>query len=175
MLHKWKLLNSKIAFDNPWFSVRQDAVQLPSGKVLDDYDVWLQGDIVLVVACTSAHDMVLVRQYRHGVREMLIEHPAGYVDEGENPEGTARRELLEETGFSAGDLRPLATFTSMPSKVVRTDDCFSRHTCDEGGRGSPRRYGRDRSARATVAQCAGNGATRGNVVNVLCGRHVAGD
>ena len=58
--------------------------------------------------------MVLVRQYRKAVEGTLLEVPAGSVDMGEGPEDCARRELLEETGYTAGRVELLASFYTTP-------------------------------------------------------------
>lgn len=117
-MKKWRLLDSKLAFDNKWFRVRQDVVRLPSGKTLDDYFVWLRGDVSLIVAVTPAKELVLVKQYKHGVGDIIIEHPAGFVDEHETPEEAAKRELLEETGYSAPEFKLIAKFSEAPAKEV---------------------------------------------------------
>jgi ADP-ribose pyrophosphatase len=64
-----------------------------------------------ILATTPDGDVLLVRQFREPLRASLLEIPAGLLDvEGESPEGCARRELLEETGYEAGALRPLGQF-----------------------------------------------------------------
>ncbi len=67
-----------------------------------------------VVAVTEDLEIVLVKQLRESVREELVEIPAGLLDlDGEEPIDCARRELFEETGYRAGEIRPLArVFTS---------------------------------------------------------------
>ena len=59
-----------------------------------------------VVALTTGDEVVLVREYRPGPEELLLELPGGAIDDGEDPLEAARRELLEETGYE-GDLRPV--------------------------------------------------------------------
>ena len=68
-----------------------------------------------VVARDPAGDVILVRQVREALRERLLEIPAGVFDqEGESAEDTARRELLEETGFRALAVEPLGTIVTSP-------------------------------------------------------------
>lgn len=117
-MKKWKKLDSKLALNTRWFTVRQDKVQLPNGKILDDYYVWLQGDIALVVPITKNHELVLVQQYKYAVDDVVIEYPAGFVDKHEQPDQAARRELLEETGYSSDSLSSLAVLTESPTKVI---------------------------------------------------------
>jgi 8-oxo-dGTP pyrophosphatase MutT (NUDIX family) len=118
MMKPWKVHNSAIAFDNPWMKIRQDSVELPNGTILDDYFVWLEGDVALVVPVTTEGDFILVRQYKHGVGRIVIEFPAGMVDPGERPEDAAHRELAEETGYTSSSLSLIATLVNSPTKVI---------------------------------------------------------
>ena len=115
-LKPWKLLKSATAFDHPWMRVRRDTVELPNGKVLDDWMLWASPEISLVVPMTSQGELVLVRQYKHGVGKIIYEFPAGFVDAGETPESAAKRELLEETNFIASKIEPIGLFLNHPTK-----------------------------------------------------------
>lgn len=119
-LHPWQLIDSTLAFDHPWMRVRRDTVRLPDGRLIDDYFVWLEGDMVLVVPVTPVAKFVLVRQYKHASGQMMIEFPAGMVDPGESPEQAARRELVEETGYTGPSFSLLAALTNNPTKAVGT-------------------------------------------------------
>jgi ADP-ribose pyrophosphatase len=123
-MQKWKLLHSELAFNHRWFKVRQDKVELPSGKVLDDYFVWPEGDVALVIPVTSNKEFVLVQQYKHAAGHIMIEYPAGMVNKEENPEDAARRELEEETGYSSEKLSFLCKLTNNPTKVVGNIYCY---------------------------------------------------
>lgn len=115
-MKKWKLLSSKMAFDNKWFKVQKDEVELPNKQIIDDYYVWLEPNVSMVVPITEDGKIVLVRQYKHGVNSLMIECPAGFADEGESYEETAQRELLEETGYKADTLELLGKLSKNPTK-----------------------------------------------------------
>lgn len=109
MLEKWEVVASKLAWESPWFRIRQDTVRLPTGLEMDDYYVLEQFDFLKVFALTADDRVVLVRQYKHGVRDVILELPGGFVEHGEDPLQAALRELQEETGYSA-ELRQVAAF-----------------------------------------------------------------
>lgn len=107
------LVSSKPVYAGKIFRVRQDVVRLPNGKE-STRDVVEHPGAVAVVPLMPDGKIVLVRQYRHPVGEIMLELPAGKLDPGEAPEMCARRELEEETGFKAGKLTKLAAFYSGP-------------------------------------------------------------
>ena len=113
---KWKTLRTEMVLDHRWYKVRREEVQLPDGRVLDDYYVSVRPEVALVFPVTAAGEVIMVRQYKHGAREVLLELPGGVCDPDEPPEEAARRELLEETGYAAGRLTHLATLHDDPTK-----------------------------------------------------------
>ncbi|MEC4891914.1 MAG: NUDIX hydrolase [Oscillatoria sp. PMC 1051.18] len=116
-LRKWKILASRLVLDNIWCRVRQDTIQLPNGKIIDDYFVNVRPEIAVVLPVTSNQEVVFVRQYRHGVEEILLELPAGrFNSDSEVGETAAARELTEETGYIAEKLVKLATLFDNPPK-----------------------------------------------------------
>lgn len=116
-IKKWKILESTFVIDNQWCRVKQDKVELPNGLIVDDYFVNIRPEIVLILPITQKQEVVFVRQYRHGVEEILIELPAGTFDpQKENSVDAARRELAEETGYQAPELIPLAKIYDNPVK-----------------------------------------------------------
>ena len=89
-----------------------------------------------VVALTETGDVLLVRQLRESVREILLEIPAGIYDvEGEDPVGCGAREVMEETGYRATDLVPLATIYTSPGFTDERIDLFTARAEDAGGPG----------------------------------------
>jgi len=116
-LKKWKLLQSKLVINNQWCQVRQDEVELPNGTIINDFFINVRPDIALVFPVTAQQEIVFVRQYRHGVGEVLLELPAGIFNSQEEiAEVAAIRELSEETGYVAEKLIKLATLCDNPVK-----------------------------------------------------------
>lgn len=115
-LRPWELLGSELAFDHRWYRVRRDTVRLPSGRVVDDYLVSLRPDVARLCAVTSYARLVLVRQWKQGVRSFMLELPGGVCDDNEDPAVTAGRELTEETGYICPNLTRLGSFELDPSK-----------------------------------------------------------
>ncbi|MEM1167784.1 MAG: NUDIX hydrolase [Cyanobacteria bacterium P01_H01_bin.35] len=122
---KWKLLQSRLVINNKWCQVRQDEVELPNGKIIDDFFINVRPDIALVFPVTAKQEIVFVRQYRHGVAEVLLELPAGsFNPQVEIPEVAASRELSEETGYVADKLIKLATLYDNPVKDTNSIHLF---------------------------------------------------
>ena len=116
-LTKWKILNSQYVLDNQWCRIRKDRVKLSNDRVVNDFYVNVRPDIVLILAVTQHEEFVFVRQYRHGVREILLELPGGSFDPNvESSLAAAERELREETGYIAQHMTHLATLYDNPVK-----------------------------------------------------------
>jgi 8-oxo-dGTP pyrophosphatase MutT (NUDIX family) len=97
----WQIVESHIVIDTPHLRLRRDEIELPSGKRIGSYYVRESRGFAVVFAVTPDERVVLVRQYKHGVARAVLELPAGGIDDGEDAEACARRELAEETGFVA--------------------------------------------------------------------------
>ncbi|MDJ0507652.1 MAG: NUDIX hydrolase [Crocosphaera sp.] len=116
-IQKWQILQSKLVINNQWCCVRQDQVKLPNGIIIDDYFVNLRPEIALILPVTPNQEIVFVRQYRHGVQEILLELPAGAFDpKKEDSVTAAKRELEEETGYIAQQLIFMKTIYDNPVK-----------------------------------------------------------
>jgi len=113
----WTTLGTELVVNHRWYQLRRDHVQLPTGQQLDDYFVSVRANVALIFALTPDQQVVLVRQYKHGIGEILIELPGGMVDEHEHtPLEAARRELLEETGYTSDQFEQVAEVSDNPTK-----------------------------------------------------------
>lgn len=101
-LRRWTIRSSTYRIDEPFLRVRSDTVELPDGHLIEGYFVRESRGFAIVAALTPERRFVLVRQYKHGIGEIVLELPAGMIDAGETPADCAVRELAEETGY-AGD------------------------------------------------------------------------
>jgi ADP-ribose pyrophosphatase len=113
---KWTVLESKVIWQRPWFALRVERVQTSRGAILEEYPLIDSRDWACVIAVTREQQLVLIRQYRHGVQSETLEFPAGGVDTGESPELAARRELLEETGYAAEHWHHLLSVSPEPTR-----------------------------------------------------------
>jgi len=96
-IRPWKVLESNHLRKN----VRVDQCEFPNGKIVEavvlEYGTW-----VTILALTKDQQVVLIKQYRHGVQKVIAELPGGVMDKDDaGPRGAAKRELLEETGYSS--------------------------------------------------------------------------
>lgn len=116
MLEHWKTLESQDLYvAEPWLRLSRDRVQLPDGRIIEDYhQVHMQDYVVLLVQVPDGR-LLLVRQYRQGIGAVSLMLPGGAIEPGEDPLTAAQRELLEETGYVAENWRSLCQFVSSPN------------------------------------------------------------
>ena len=119
---KARLLSSRLAYRGPAFWVTTDQVQEPSGvRARRDIVHHIGSVVVLAVDDTGREPKVLLlRQYRHAAQQYLWELCAGRIDAGESPLPAAKRELLEETGYTAKYWKRIFTFYASPGFVAET-------------------------------------------------------
>ncbi len=121
---RWKTLKSEYLIRRPWLTARRDVVQLPNGEINDEFYVLEYPDWVNVIAITDDDHFVFVRQYRYALDVLSIELCAGVAEPGETIEQSARRELLEETGYGGGEWREVMTIGQNPSTCNNLTHCF---------------------------------------------------
>lgn len=120
---KYEVLESKYLFNRPWLTARLESARLPDGRTVPEYYVIEYPDWVNVTAITEDGKMVMERQYRHGIGKTAFEIPCGVIEKGEKPIDAARRELLEETGYSGGEWSLL--MSGAPNPGSQNNYCHS--------------------------------------------------
>jgi ADP-ribose pyrophosphatase len=109
-----KFVSKKVVWSGRAVDFRVDTISLPSGKRATREYIDHPG-AVGVIPFLDKDTVVMVRQYRHPVREVTLELPAGKLDEGESPLTCVKRELHEETGYTARKIRPLFNYWPTPA------------------------------------------------------------
>jgi 8-oxo-dGTP pyrophosphatase MutT (NUDIX family) len=112
----WQVVQSRTLLDRRWLKVEAQRIALPQGGEIEEFHRIVSPDWVAVLALTPAGQVIVVDQYRHGAGRVSRELPAGVIDAGESPEAAARRELLEETGYEADELRLLSAVATEPAR-----------------------------------------------------------
>ena len=105
MTDGYEVLGTETVLESPWVTVRKERISTDGHET--DYYTATRGDGVMVLAVTGDGEAVLVREYQHGCRSFVLQLPRGGMIAGESLVETARRELLEETGYSGREFRYL--------------------------------------------------------------------
>jgi len=112
----WKLLQSEYIHKSDWLTARKDRCLTPAGKIVDPYYVLEYPNWVNGLAIREDGKVIMVRQYRHGFGQTILEIPGGAMDATDaSPEVAMRRELLEETGYAFEQLVPLGDICPNPA------------------------------------------------------------
>lgn len=111
--HPERQLSSRPVFEGRVVSLRVDEVLLPGGGT-STREIIDHQPAVVIVPIDESGNLLMVSQYRYAVGETLLEAPAGVVEDGEEPDETAQREIQEEVGHISGDLRKLGEFWATP-------------------------------------------------------------
>jgi hypothetical protein len=119
----WEILSSKYVVKDRWLTLRSDHCCTAAGQLIaPEYPPWIN-----VLALTPEHNVVLINQYRHGIRQVILELPGGAVDEQDaSILQAAQRELCEETGYAAEEWREIGTLCANPVNHSNTILASSR-------------------------------------------------
>lgn len=119
---KVQVLSSRVVYRGPVFRVTRDKVVEPSGVRAERDIVRHTGSVVILAVDDTVGEprLLLEQQYRYAAEDLLWELPAGRIDEGESYLAAAKRELLEETGFTARRWKRALEYYASPGFVDET-------------------------------------------------------
>jgi ADP-ribose pyrophosphatase len=123
MVEPWRLIRSRSRRSYRVFSVRTDRVLSPRTGVEHDFYIIESGDWINIIPLTADRHVVMVKQYRHGSRDVTLEIPGGLADPGDTPEDAAVRELLEETGYRADEFTRIGVVN--PNPAIFANRCYT--------------------------------------------------
>jgi ADP-ribose pyrophosphatase len=114
MIKDWELIDSKVDRDYKVFRVKVETSLSPRTNKAGKFYVIDTNDWVNIIPLTEEGEVVMIKQYRHGSKEISLEIPGGLVDD-ESPEKAALRELLEETGHKGDGVTYLGSTNPNPA------------------------------------------------------------
>jgi ADP-ribose pyrophosphatase len=110
-LKPWKVLRSETVYASPpYLRVQSHTIELPDGRIVEPYFRIDLRAFTVIAALTAECEIIVGRQYRHGIERITLLLPGGLVEEGEDALATAKRELLEETGYVSERWESLGQF-----------------------------------------------------------------
>ena len=126
----WTTEKSEYIFSDKWITLRKDTCTMPNGQVVDPYYVLEFSNWVNIVAVTEKQEVILVRQFRHGIGKTALELPAGMVEkEDTSTLESIRRELLEETGYESDHIIETGKISPNPANQNNWQYCFLATNC----------------------------------------------
>ncbi len=132
-LQPWTILRQEERLSYPpWLTIRQQTIQLPSGRILEDFYEVALPDFAVTVARTVEGQYVLAREYKHALRQVTLTPPAGLLHAGEDPLLGAQRELREETGYESEHWEFLGRYVVDANRHCGTMHVFLAEQCRPG-------------------------------------------
>jgi len=120
----WQTLSSQYIVRHKYFVARQDTCRTPDGKIIDPYFVVELPPTATALALTAEGQVILVKQYRHPIGEVIFETPGGFIDEGEDIASGMKRELMEETGYAFSAIEHLGKIAANPALLSNFTDLY---------------------------------------------------
>jgi ADP-ribose pyrophosphatase len=122
-LKPWKIISTKRDELIKFFKLRTDRAISPRTNIPHDFYVLESEGWVNVIPLTPEDDVILIRQYRHGIQGFTLEIPGGIIDPGDTPGSAASRELFEETGYREKEIIFLGSVHANPA--ILNNICYT--------------------------------------------------
>jgi ADP-ribose pyrophosphatase len=106
----WRVIQSKKIVDNPYTQVFMQTIELPDGRIVEDWPIVQTLDYVNTLVLNEANEAMILEGYKHGLGRSSWQVLGGYLEPKEDPLAAAKRELLEETGYACEDWSHLGSF-----------------------------------------------------------------
>ena len=140
----WEEISTEHIVQDEWIDFRRSVYRFPDGSEFGPYYSYTRRDYVVIVASDTEGGYICVRQYRQGIGEITTEFPAGGIErsdrEGHGSEAlaevaleTAKRELLEETGYASDEWEHLLTVPANPTLADNYAVIFAARNCIRAG------------------------------------------
>ena len=127
----WEVLKDKKVYGTPIFSLHEISLKPEHQKSTHPFYVLKAPEWINVIGLTPQKKIVLVEQYRAGIQQPTLEIPGGMVDSGESPDEAARREFLEETGYSSTEWEYLGKTSSNPAILSNYTHLYLARNCEK--------------------------------------------
>ena len=124
-MNAWKTLSRKTILPySKYLTVEEHAIELPDGHIIPDWPWVITPDYINVAVVTTEGKWLCMRQFKYSAQAIILAPVGGYLEPGEEPLAAAKRELLEETGFTAPDWTSLGSYPVEGNRGCGTANLF---------------------------------------------------
>lgn len=116
----WKLLKRSTVYDTEYAKLYSDNVVLPNGHQIEDYSIISFPNGVVVVATDRNNKLIAVKEYKYAINKTILNLPSGTAEKGLTIEELAKKELLEETGYTSDEIKVVREIYEYPSKLTHS-------------------------------------------------------